>query len=390
MSYPTQDLPPVPERPTAPPRKKRRGGLALLVVVAILGTVGLTAGGLYLGGIFATEVSAAPFDSPGVDPFGPSVGDGQSVPITPVAQIQTEAAVAPQEPDPQAVSQPQPAAPVTTAATPPQDRRIGLASSGTGGTTVSGDTVGLYGGSQNNAVCDPAKLVQFLQANPDKARAWAEVERVPVDQIPAFVATLTPVILRTDTAVINHGFRDGVANPFNAVLQAGTAVLVDRNGVPRVRCKCGNPLLPPRQYSQIAITGNRWLGFDERNITYIQRSRVEITVFRIVILCQCGYGPPPLVPGVPGVPGDPQSVVPGDPAEADGPVTSSRRTTSRAPRSVPEQQGQAPAGGGGSPAGGGGGEPAGGAGDAPSGGGETFDGGAESGGDRPVPPERPN
>ncbi|GAP52775.1 serine/threonine protein kinase [Streptomyces azureus] len=52
-------------------------------------------------------------------------------------------------------------------------------------------------------------------------------------------------MLRADTGVTNHGFRAGRAAVLQAVLQAGTAVLVDDRGVPRVRCACGNPLRPP-------------------------------------------------------------------------------------------------------------------------------------------------
>ncbi|MDL5154370.1 DUF6777 domain-containing protein [Actinomycetospora termitidis] len=374
---PTQSMPP------QFPRKKRRLNIALLVIGAMLGAAALTGGGLYLGGVFATEFVAEPFDSPGVDPFGGSVGDGQSVPITPVAQIQQQAAAAPPPAQPAAVTPPQPAAPVTTAAAPP-------ASAAPGSTTVSGDTVGLYGGTNQNA-CDAAKLVAFLKANPDKARAWATVELVPPDQIEAFVATLTPVILRTDTAVINHGFRDGVANPFNSVLQAGTAVMVDRNGVPRVRCKCGNPLLPPKKFGQVKYGGTKWWGFDERNITYIERSRVEITQFRVVMLCNCGYGPPPgIVPPPP-----PVTSTPTKPAAACGeyrdgtcvapaPLTSRRvaPTTTRAPAAEPGT-----GGGGGGGGGGGAAEPA-----AP-GGGAADDGGAspgDGGGDRPAPPQVPD
>lgn len=47
------------------------------------------------------------------------------------------------------------------------------------------------------------------------------------NDIPAYVARLTPVILRTDTFVTNHGFAQGRATVVPAVLQAGTAVLVD-------------------------------------------------------------------------------------------------------------------------------------------------------------------
>ena len=51
--------------------------------------------------------------------------------------------------------------------------------------------------------------------------------------------------LRADTRVTNHGFVDGHATALQSVLQAGTAVLVDDHGRPRVKCGCGNPLLDP-------------------------------------------------------------------------------------------------------------------------------------------------
>jgi hypothetical protein len=59
------------------------------------------------------------------------------------------------------------------------------------------------------------------------------------------VAGLTAVRLRFDTRVTNHGFRDGEANAFQSILQAGTAVMVDDQGIPRVKCNCGNPLAEP-------------------------------------------------------------------------------------------------------------------------------------------------
>ena len=66
--------------------------------------------------------------------------------------------------------------------------------------------------------------------------------------VPAFLRGLTPVVLRADTRVTNHGFRDGSATSFQSVLQAGTAVLVDDHGAPRVRCACGNPLKAPNNH----------------------------------------------------------------------------------------------------------------------------------------------
>ena len=116
---------------------------------------------------------------------------------------------------------------------------------------------GLYGGSSDNAVCDPAAVVRFLAANPAKAKAWAGVLGIGTDEISSYVATLTPVILRTDTAVTNHGFENGEATSIPAVLQAGTAVLVDDHGAPVVKCGCGNPLTAPPSTKGRLVHGRR-------------------------------------------------------------------------------------------------------------------------------------
>jgi hypothetical protein len=49
-----------------------------------------------------------------------------------------------------------------------------------------------------------------------------------------------------DVRVTNYDYKDGEATPYQAVLQAGTAMLVDDRGVPRVKCNCGNPLAEPQ------------------------------------------------------------------------------------------------------------------------------------------------
>lgn len=113
--------------------------------------------------------------------------------------------------------------------------------------------VGLYGGSGVNA-CDEEELITFLQENPDKGEAFASVNGIALADIPRFINGLSEGFLLHDTPVINHGFRNGVAYGFETTLEAGTAVLVDDDGVPRVRCKCGNPLLSPfqRQFTEFA------------------------------------------------------------------------------------------------------------------------------------------
>jgi serine/threonine protein kinase len=129
-------------------------------------------------------------------------------------------------------------------------------------TSVSGSAVGLYGGTQLLNVCDRELLIRFLTENADKARAWAEAQGIDPGDIAAFVRSLTDVILQVDTRVTNHGFTNGQANPIDAVLQAGTAVLVDGFGVPRVRCYCGNPLRPPRAVGGAPqFQGTPWPGF---------------------------------------------------------------------------------------------------------------------------------
>ena len=95
--------------------------------------------------------------------------------------------------------------------------------------TLSGETPGLYGGTGTNA-CNAHAMADFLMARPTLAAAWAAALDIPADQVRSFLDELTPVTLLTDTAVTNHGFRDDRAIPFQAVLQAGTAVLIDTYG----------------------------------------------------------------------------------------------------------------------------------------------------------------
>jgi len=150
------------------------------------------------------------------------------------------------------------------------------------GGTFPGDTEGLFGGTTDESSCDARRMVAFLESHPTEAAAWAEVLGIEVGGIADYVDTLTPVVLRADTAVTNHGLRDGEPTSFQAVLQAGTAVLVDANGVPRVKCGCGNPLLPPRQTGGARYRGDPWPGFDADRITFVQAASIQISVFVLV------------------------------------------------------------------------------------------------------------
>ncbi|MFJ3877525.1 DUF6777 domain-containing protein [Streptomyces sp. NPDC090077] len=130
---------------------------------------------------------------------------------------------------------------------PPESPSRGTAAPTTapGTRSVSGASPGLYGGTQDIASCDVERQITALTSQPARNAAFAAALGIRPEAVPGHLRSLTPVQLRIDTRVTNHGYRDGRATPYQAVLQAGTAVLVDDRGVPRVRCACGNPLGPP-------------------------------------------------------------------------------------------------------------------------------------------------
>ncbi|MFE1411743.1 DUF6777 domain-containing protein [Streptomyces sp. NPDC058746] len=142
---------------------------------------------------------------------------------------------------------------------------------GRGIRTVSADTPGLYGGTQRLGSCDVEQQVHHLTEDSAKARAFAEAADIEQAKIPEFLRGLTPVVLRADTRVTNHGFRDGRADGYQSVLQAGTAVLVDEHGMPRVRCGCGNPLGSPRSAKGSPVhKGDAWNGYQPNQVVVIE------------------------------------------------------------------------------------------------------------------------
>ncbi len=218
-SHPSTEHPSTEHPSTAPPsgRRLRRpmAALALVLLVAVTGCQGQAQA--------ETPVLREPVSFTGDNPFSPAVGTDRPE-VTP----------------------------------PP----------GAGG-SFPGDTAGLFGGTENESTCDKAKLVEFLQQDRAKASAWAAVIGIPVADIPTFVATLTPAFLRSDTRVTNHGFRDGKAVQIPAVLQAGTAVLVDVHGAPVTKCFCGNPLTPPAATTAVVFTGPQWTTFSPNDVTVV-------------------------------------------------------------------------------------------------------------------------
>ncbi|MFF4506810.1 DUF6777 domain-containing protein [Streptomyces sp. NPDC001401] len=145
------------------------------------------------------------------------------------------------------------------------------------GSLQQGDTPGLYGGTRKPTICDVKQLKVFLTdpRNHQKAQAWVDALNITTDEIPGYLDRLTPVLLRHDTLVKNHDYKKGKAVPFNSLLQAGIAVLVDEQGLPAVKCSCGNPLRPfTGDTNRISVKfedGNKkWRGYERSSVVAVQ------------------------------------------------------------------------------------------------------------------------
>lgn len=222
---------------SAPPRAPRRNGLVLAAVAAVIATLAGATLALTLGGpADPPSITRAPGNTPGDNPF-----------------------------------------------TPPLDKdRTGIAPPAGSAGVFAGDTLGLYGGTMSSAACNPATLIAFLQRNPDREATWGEVQGVATADVPDYIAGSTPAFLRTDTVVTNHGFANGRATTVPSVLQAGTAVLVDKSGVPRARCYSGSPLTPPQRIEDPQYVGPTWSGFSAAAVTTIAPASSFISEFTLV------------------------------------------------------------------------------------------------------------
>jgi len=154
-----------------------------------------------------------------------------------------------------------------------------------------GTEPGLYGGSGSDNFCDPSLIADFLEGDRAKAKAWANIAGIPIDDIHGYLEGLAPVRLLTDTLITNHGFDGLSAVPRQAVLQQGTIVLVDDLGVPRVRCKCGNPLAPPEfdTVDNTDLIGRTWDRFESGSVTVIQAGGEPVDKFILTNLDSEGF-----------------------------------------------------------------------------------------------------
>ncbi|MFF8945689.1 DUF6777 domain-containing protein [Streptomyces sp. NPDC014864] len=181
---------------------------------------------------------------------------------------------------PPATRTPQPAQPAPSV---PRVPTVKPPSAPRGVRSLVGSTPGLYGGTPRVAACDVRRQISHLTADGAKAGAFAEVLGVAPKSLPGYLRGLTPVLLRADTRVTDHGFRDGRATTRQSVLQSGTAVLVDDHGVPRLRCVCGNPLEPPVAMAGATLTrGRPWSAYRSSGVVVVSPAPQALTRITIV------------------------------------------------------------------------------------------------------------
>ncbi|GGW46862.1 hypothetical protein GCM10010503_24530 [Streptomyces lucensis JCM 4490] len=203
------------------------------------------------------EVFLLPATAPGPDFFTASTAVGGTLPP---ASPPSPTAAAPRQPPPAGRAVPSPA----------------------GARALSGATPGLYQGTAHVADCDVGRQVAHLAADPVRAGAFAATAGVPRTRLPRHLRALTPVVLRTDTRVTSHAYHDRQVAAYQAVLQAGTAVLVDDRGVPRVRCACGNPLGPPSSDRGVGVRGTAWPGYRPDQVVVVTPAPRAVTGLTIV------------------------------------------------------------------------------------------------------------
>lgn len=302
-------------------------GLALAagtVAVAVVATVLIVnnQGGHNAAVPTANEVALQAPADPGPDPFTPSV-------------------------ETQGVSAPAPAVGTTPTAHQP-----GVTSPGSSSPaalhSVEGSSAGLYAGMMGKPSCDTERLIGMVSTG-DTGRAWASAAGIAQADIPGYLRSLTSAYLRVDTRVTNHNYKSGAVVEYQSALQAGTAVLVDAQGVPRVRCSCGNPLKPPTLVNNAKYTGKAWAGFQPTTLIVVVPAPQPVTEIIVVNIETGGWfsrqtgrsgtadrhaEPPkgPLVPGIP-APGPWKPTTPSATSSTSLGTTSPGTATSSGPTS---------------------------------------------------------
>ena len=147
----------------------------------------------------------------------------------------------------------------------------------------TGATPGVFGAAGDGEVCDQGLLASSLRSNAPAAEGWATAHGITPEEIDDLVGDSTPVVLLEDTMVTSFGWRNGAIVSRQSILQRGTAVLVDRRGLPVARCLSGSPLRSPQPLPAApTYRGAAWPGFVRAFVQEIPAADREVLEFLLV------------------------------------------------------------------------------------------------------------
>lgn len=151
--------------------------------------------------------------------------------------------------------------------------------------TTFGNSPATASGHPAPQLCDKESLRTQLIGDDTVANAWAAKAGNGASTTDT-LRNLTPLLLGQDTAVTEYAHESGEVVAYQAILQAGTAVLVDHRGQPRVRCNNGNPLREAQLggEAKVTIEGTRWAGFDQQRVMSIRTTVAPITQLAGVVI----------------------------------------------------------------------------------------------------------
>ena len=276
---PAAPPPPVSPPPISPGRSEKGPSLPAFlptwawqtIAVVVVGALILT--GLAIRNRNASrgdEIALLAADSPGGNPFTESGVSGVITDFDPDQEV----VISPASASKAAVVAPRLGTSV--------DRPDGI-------TSFRGATPGLFGGTRDTPACLTDVIESSLGSDSAAANAFLDGAGSDISDVSSHLADLTPVVLRGDTRVTSFSLTDDGATSRQVVLQAGTAVLVDRLGVPRVRCLSGSPLRPPVAAGSTQYSAQSWPDGRKLSVSAIVENQSPVESF---VLIDLGSGKP--------------------------------------------------------------------------------------------------
>lgn len=118
----------------------------------------------------------------------------------------------------------------------------------------------------------------------DLAAAVADAFELSSDDPRTFVSHLTPALLADDAAATEFRRANDGLEPRDLVMQAGTPVLVDAYGVPRLRVPSGTPLVPltDDHAAPEKSADEAWEGYDASQVSDLQPADAPLSALPMV------------------------------------------------------------------------------------------------------------